>query len=58
MNEKEIFYLRKLHFLVDFCWNIEVYKPLLKVCKLYQIDPIDVLIKIIEESFVNVTKRM
>ena len=25
--EDQMFYLRKLHFLVDFCWNMEVYKP-------------------------------
>jgi hypothetical protein len=57
MTEEEIFYLRKLHFLVDFCWNIEVYKPLLKVSKLYEIDPIDVLVKIIEESRGNLNKE-
>ena len=50
MSEKDIFYLRKLHFLVDFCWNIEVYKPLLKVCKFFNIDPIDVLIELIDKS--------
>lgn len=50
MMKEEIFYLRKLHLLIDFCWNIEFYKPLLKVSKLYKIDPIDVLQKIIKES--------
>ncbi len=28
MSEQDLFYLRKLHFLIDFCWNSEVYKPL------------------------------
>jgi len=28
MDEQDLFYLRKLHFLIDFCWNSEVYKPL------------------------------
>ena len=39
MSEEDMFYLRKLHFLIDFCWNIEVYKPLLKVCKFLQTNP-------------------
>ena len=34
MTEGDLFYLRKLHFLVDFSWNIEVYKPLLKLALL------------------------
>ncbi len=43
MTEEEVFYLRKLHFLVDFCWNTEIYKPLLKVMKFYGVNPIEVL---------------
>ncbi len=27
-----MFYLRKYHFLLDFCWSSNVYKPLLKFC--------------------------
>ena len=50
MSEKDLFYLRKLHFLVDFCWNIEVYKPLLQVCLFYKINPIDILIKLLEKN--------
>jgi radical SAM superfamily enzyme YgiQ (UPF0313 family) len=48
MPEADVFYLRKLHFLVDFCWNIEVYKPLLSLGLLYGISPIDVLVKLLE----------
>jgi hypothetical protein len=43
MSEADLFYLRKLHFVVDFCWNVEVYKPLLRLGLLYGISPIDVL---------------
>jgi radical SAM superfamily enzyme YgiQ (UPF0313 family) len=50
MCEDELFYLRKLHFLVDFCWNLEVYKPLLKLCQEFGVNPIDVLVRLIEYS--------
>ena len=43
MTEPELFHLRKLHFLVDAAWNLEIYKPLLRVGHLYGINPIDVL---------------
>ena len=48
MTEAELFYLRKVHFLVDFCWNIDVYKPLLRVGALYGVNPIDVFVKLID----------
>lgn len=48
MSEEDLFYLRKLHFLVDFCWNIEVYKPLLSLGLLYGISPIDVFTRLLE----------
>ena len=48
MREEDLFYLRKLHFLVDFCWNIDVYKPLLKALQLYGTNPIDVLRALLE----------
>ncbi len=50
MSEDEIFYLRKLHFLVDFCWNIEVYKPLLSLGLMHGINPIDVLTRLLSEG--------
>lgn len=43
MSEDEVFYLRRLHFAVDFCWNIEVYKFLLKILNHHRVNPIDVL---------------
>ncbi len=43
MSEEDLFFLRKLHFLVDFCWNIEVYKPLLCSLQAYGVNPIDML---------------
>jgi hypothetical protein len=35
MSEEDVFALRRLHFLVDFCWNNGVYKPLLRVLRAY-----------------------
>jgi radical SAM superfamily enzyme YgiQ (UPF0313 family) len=32
ISEEDMFYLRKYHFLLDFCWSQNVYKPLLKFC--------------------------
>ena len=48
ISEDQLFYLRKLHFLVDYCWNIEVYKPLLKLGALYGVNPVDVLVRLLE----------
>ena len=53
MSEAEMFHLRKLHFLVDFCWNIDVYKPLLKLLQLYGVNPIDVLQALLAEPLVG-----
>jgi len=47
MPEAEVFFLRKLHFLVDFAWNLGVYKPLLRVGHLYDVNPIDVLMDVL-----------
>ena len=46
---QKLFYFRKLHFLIDFCWNLNVYKPLLKAAHFYNVNPLDVF-KIILES--------
>lgn len=43
MKEEEVFYLRKLHFLVDFCWNLEVYRPLLDLLRTKGVNPITAL---------------
>ena len=48
MSEADLFWLRKLHFLVDFCWNIEVYRPLLSLAHLYGANPIDILIALVD----------
>jgi radical SAM superfamily enzyme YgiQ (UPF0313 family) len=50
MSEDDLFYLRKLHFLVDFCWNIEVYKPLLQLGTSYGISPVDVLVRLLADA--------
>jgi radical SAM superfamily enzyme YgiQ (UPF0313 family) len=48
MSESELFYFRKLHFLIDFCWNLNIYKPLLKAAHFYGISPLDVFHGILE----------
>ena len=50
MSEEDLFYLRRLHFLVDFCWNIDVYKPLLKIAQRHGANPLDVLLNLLDES--------
>lgn len=50
MNEHDMFYLRKLHFLVELCWNFELYKPLLQALKSYKTNPLDILQKLLEEG--------
>jgi hypothetical protein len=44
-----LFYLRKLHFLVDFCWNIDVYKRLLKLGRTHGKSPVDVLTSLLSQ---------
>jgi radical SAM superfamily enzyme YgiQ (UPF0313 family) len=48
MDEEELFYIRKLHFLVDCTWNNEIYKPLLKIAQAHDINPIDVLCAVLD----------
>lgn len=50
MSEDDLFYLRKLHFLIDFCWNIDVYKPLLAALHLYGLNPLDVMRRFLDET--------
>jgi len=50
MSEADLFYLRKLHFLVDFCWNIDVYKPMLSLGQLYGLSPIDLLVSLLDSD--------
>lgn len=45
--EDELFYLRRLHFLVDFCWNIDVYKPLLKIAQAHGGNPLDIILELL-----------
>lgn len=47
MSEEEMFYLRKYHFLLDFSWTLNVYKPLLKFCMDNSISPNTVIAKLI-----------
>ncbi len=48
MSEEDMFYLRKFHFLVDFCWSLNVYKPLLKFCLDNGISPNEIISKLID----------
>jgi hypothetical protein len=50
MSEEDLFYLRKLHFLVELCWNFELYKPLLIAARSYSVSPLDILRKLLEKS--------
>lgn len=50
MDENVMFFLRKLHFFVDFAWNVDVYKPLLRAAQRYDVNPIDVLRQLIDRA--------
>jgi radical SAM superfamily enzyme YgiQ (UPF0313 family) len=53
MSEDDLWYLRKLHFLVDSSWNNELYKPLFVCGKEYNINPLDVLEYVLEKTIVE-----
>lgn len=46
-SEPELFYLRKIHFLVDFCWNSKTYAPLLKLLLSHGVNPVEVFKRIL-----------
>jgi len=47
VNEADLFFFRKFHFLVEFCWNSDVYKPILKyLADRHQLSPVDVLLEL------------
>ena len=48
IKEEELFYLRKIHFLIEMAWNLKVYKPLLELARLYEINPIEIFDKLIQ----------
>lgn len=50
MSEAEVFWLRKLHFMVDFAWNIEVYKPMLDLGLCHGVNPVDVMLKVVHHK--------
>jgi len=49
-NESEIFYLRKLHFLIDLFWNLDVYKPILKFLNKNKCDPLKFIMDFLDSS--------
>lgn len=50
MSELDIFYLRKLHFLVEFTWNLQSYKTLLLLAMQYKVNPIEIMNALIENK--------
>lgn len=50
MSEEDVFTLRRLHFLVDFCWNNGVYKPLLRVLRAYGGDIVSLFQTIVQRG--------
>ena len=50
ISEDDLFYLRKLHFLVEFAWNIRVYRPLLAWLAARGINQTKVLQAVIERA--------
>lgn len=49
MNEADLFFLRRLHFIVDFAWNIEVYKPLLDLAIRHGTNPVAILTSVLDD---------
>jgi hypothetical protein len=48
MSEEDMFYLRKYHFLVDFCWSLNVYKPLLKFVLDHGVNPNEIFKRLVD----------
>ena len=48
MSEAELFYLRKLHFLLEFFWNLNVYKPLMELVARYEMSVMAVLDRVLD----------
>ncbi|MEE2695374.1 MAG: B12-binding domain-containing radical SAM protein [Pseudomonadota bacterium] len=49
-KESELFYLRKIHFLIDLFWNLDVYKPILKLLNKYECDPLQFIKAFLENA--------
>lgn len=49
-SEHDLFYLRKLHFLVDFCWNSRVYRPILNMLASEAVNPLDIFVDLLALS--------
>jgi len=53
MSEKDVFKLRKIHFLIEFAWNFQVYSDLLKLAKKFQINQLDIILNFLENGKKN-----
>jgi len=49
-DEDSLFFFRKVQFLIDFCWNLNVYKPMLKIGQKYGINPLDVFFNLLDST--------
>lgn len=49
-SESDLLYLRQLHFLVDFCWNSRVYRPVMNLLASEGINPLDIFVDLLELS--------
>ena len=57
MSEEELESFKVLHWLIYFCWNIGVFKPLLKYAfKELKINPVDVFLHILKTKNINLRK--
>ena len=50
MKEEEMYYLKKIHFLMNLIWSQGVGKPLLKLAQLNNINPLDVITSIVKNK--------
>jgi len=50
VKEEEMYYLKKIHFLISLLWNSGVGKPLLKLAFSHKINQVDLIIAIIKEK--------
>ena len=54
MSEEELESFKILHWLIYFCWNIGIFRPLLKYLNMeLNINPMDILLKILETKNTN-----
>jgi len=59
MSEADLFFLRRFHFLIDFCWNNNVYKPILKYLRIrHGISPVDIFLELCDVSNEGTSEKL